>query len=113
MLIINNLNFISSGTINFNDIISEDPDSIYEMFFADSVNNKFITINDSNNNPIKGKVLGRSSIPFTYNYTGEDVAIKIAVIGLRTAKYTATTGVLTKDNNITFQLISVRDYCYI
>lgn len=121
--------FRTTIQIIFNEVLRNDPDSKYVLFFTndDSGNNSgrdfgtsnAIIIRDSSNNQIRGNVSGNNSIQFSYDYdsntqrgnssAGTVVPYTAVAIGRNSAKYTLSQGEIIRTDINTISLNSTLD----
>lgn len=118
--------YVASGSLLFNDNLSNDSVSKYWVFFTDASGNTYgstnaIIINDNDSTPITGYVSGRTSVEFTFDYDNNiqggrtaatDAAYTAVAIGLSTAQFVSTTGNITRStaNVVNFVASLERNY---
>ena len=123
--------FIAAGSIAFNANLSNDPNAVYVMFFADpdatpGSGDEFgtpgaIIVNDASGDPIQGNVTGASSVTFDFDYDGNiqggrtpatDADVVIVAIGLSAAQYVRFDGTITRATGLSFSLVSALERNY-
>lgn len=118
--------YVAAGYLNFNDNLKNDTEAYYWVFFTDANGNEFdspdaIIINNNAGSPISGLVGGNSSIPFDFDYQGNnqggrtpntDAAFTAVAIGLNTGQYVLSTGTITRStsNSINFVAALERNF---
>jgi len=124
--------FVAAGTLQFNDNLQNDTNSIYRVFFTndnagDNAGRDFgtvsaTTLQDNSVVDIEGAVGGNPSITFDYDYDNNvqrgagseatDVPFTAVALGLGTAQYVITTGTLVRStsNVINFVAALERNY---
>lgn len=119
--------FTASGVISFNDVLKNDVNAVYRMYFASTPAGDFNTANavlveDANGNQIYGKVNGQSSISFSFNYDqnaqggrtpGTNAPVKVVGIGLSGSQYILVDTTLTRSVGQTIQLQPVAENNYV
>ena len=111
---------MSVGSIIFNKYLIDDISSKYWLYFSDNFDSaSALIINDSGGVPITGVVSGRTSVSFTFDYTGNTQGGRtpntdcpyIAVgIGMDEAKYVVVTGIINSGISNTINLITEIDW---
>ncbi len=127
-----NYPYAAAGTISFNNPLQGDANGIYRMFFTnddagDNAGDDFgtdgaIIVNDNSGTPISGDISAASSIEFDYDYdgnvqrgaasAGNDAPVTLVAIGLDTAQYVLTTGILTRSKSNNFAFVASDELTY-
>ena len=119
--------YVAAGTLQFNDNLVSDGDSLYWMFFTtttlgqDYDTTDAIIIEDNSGTAISGTVSAQASIDFDYDYDGniqggrtggEDAPYTAVAIGLESGQYVKTVGSLTRttSNVVNFVAALERNY---
>jgi len=116
--------FTSAGVIETNAPLQVDDDAEYWMFFSDTFNTSSpLLVNDANGNPITGLVSGLSTIPFNYDYDGNnqrgdgtegtDAPVKIVAIGLNNAQHIVADGIITRSKSLKFALVANQEMTFV
>jgi hypothetical protein len=115
--------FVATGSILFNDNLSNDNDAFFWTFYTTNPSGDYGTkdaiivedASDSTANEIIGLVGGAPSYGFTYDYDNNeqggrtkatDADITIVAIGLNTAQYVSTTGTISRAKGQTYSLVA-------
>jgi hypothetical protein len=125
-------NFVSAGSITFNNNLQNDASAIYVMFFTnddagdnlgyDYGTTNAIVVDDADGNDISGSIAGGSSVAFTYDYdnntqrgaasAGVDAPVTIVAIGLDTAQFVLTQGTIGRSKANNFSLVAALERNY-
>ena len=120
--------FVSAGTLEFNANLVNDTDAVYRVFFTDGVTaaNRYgataaIFVEDNGGNDLSGSVSGSSSIPFTFDYDGNnqggrtagtDANVTAIAIGLNTVQYVRTTAAIGRSNQNAINFVAAVERNY-
>ena len=117
-----NLPYISAGTLYFNDILTNDVDAIYRVYFTSTFGTATaVLVNDAVGSPISGTCFGKTSVAFSFDYDGNvqgartagtDAAITIVTLGITTGTYSRTTASIVRGitNNLYVAASAERNY---
>jgi len=125
-------NFVSAGSISFNNNLQNDASAIYVMFYTnddagDNLGRDYgtptaIVVKDSTNSDISGSVGAASSVSFDFDYdnntqrgaasAGVDAPVTIVAIGLVTAQFVLTQGTIGRSKANNFSLVSALERNY-
>ena len=112
--------FVAAGTLLFNDIMVDDGQGRYAMFYADNFGSSAADlVEDADGNSITGDVT-QSAVSFSYDYDGDtagggasiDKNVVVVAIGLDGAQYVYTTATLTRTTQNTISLVSALERNY-
>ena len=114
--------FVAAGNLIFNSALQNDPDAVYNVFFADNVTSgeeyggdNAILVNDNAGVPLSGSVNGAASIPFTYDYdgnvqggrsAGQDVNLVAMAVGKSGAQFVVTTSTIVASNGNSINFVA-------
>ncbi|MBR9682650.1 MAG: hypothetical protein GOV02_03155 [Candidatus Aenigmarchaeota archaeon] len=115
--------FVSTGQINFNDNLQNDPDAFFWMFYTTNPSGNYGTkdaiivqdASDSTANDIAALINGAAAYQFTYDYDNNnqggrtpatDADITLVAIGLDTAQYVSTTGTIARAKSQQYSLVA-------
>ena len=120
--------FVAAGTLLFNTNLVNDSSAVYRVYFTDGVtsglefgNSGAILVDDNSAADLSGTVSGQASIPFTFDYDGNnqgsrtpgtDANVTAIAIGLDTGQYVKTTATIGRSNanSINFVAAIERNY---
>jgi hypothetical protein len=119
--------FVAVVTLQFNNNLVSDTDSIYRVFFTNANGNLFGTSNtvivkNAAGTDVLGTVGGGSSVQFDFDYDGNvqggrtggtDAAITVVAIGLSTGQYVAATGTIARSTANVVSLVAPLERNYI
>jgi len=117
--------YIAAGKIVFNDILVDDPDAEYVVYFTEVPEGTFdttsaIIVNDADGKPMKGSI-PVNEIPFTFDYDnnnqggrtpGTDASIKIVAIGLSGAQWVIGDFTITRSVGLVFPINAAKERNY-
>ena len=118
--------FTAAGSLVFNPILQNDINAKYTMFFTTNPAGNYGTIDavivkDSFGNPITGKINGRSSVGWTFDYSfnnqggrtaNTDANVTIFVMGIASGYYNVVNTTITKaiDQNLSVSVTQENNY---
>ena len=125
--------FVAAGTLQFNNNLTSDNDSIYKVFFTNDdsgdntgrdfgTQNAIIILQNDGTTPLTGSINGSGSLNFDYDFdnniqrgsdsSGSNVPFTGVALGLGTAQYVVTTGTIVRStaNAINFVAALERNY---
>lgn len=117
--------YVSAGNMVFNNILVDDADAEYVMYFKEVPNGTFdttsaIIVNDDDDNPIQGSI-STSEIEFTFDYDnnnqggrtpGTDAQVVIVALGLSGAQWIASEFVITRSVGLNFPVNAAKERNY-
>lgn len=112
--------YVAAGSLAFNVNLQNDASAKYWVFFTTNPAGNYSTlnaviVNDAGATPITGNVSAQPSVSFTFDYDGNvqggrtpgtDAAVTIVAIGLTTAQFVITTGLIQRSKANNFSLVS-------
>lgn len=118
--------FVATGTITFNENLTNDASAIYRMFFTTNPSGNFgtssaITVNNNSGVPITGSCSGLTSVSFDFDYDNNvqggrtaatDADVTVVAIGLSTGQYVKTTGTISRSNSNSVSLVAALERNY-
>lgn len=124
--------FVATLTINFNDNLQADADSVYRVYFTndDSGANlgydfgtaNAIVVKDASGVNMSGTISNNASISLTYDYDGNvqrgagsagtEAPVTVVAIGLTTGQYVRATGSIAKSTANTVSLVAALERNY-
>ena len=114
--------FVAAGALNFNQFLTIDSAAVYRMFFTSGFETpSAILVNDNSGSAISGNVAGNSSIPFDFDYDGNnqggrtpgtDAAVTVVAIGEDDAQYVVAEAVITRASGQNIALVAPQERNY-
>lgn len=116
------LPYQAAGALRFNDILVNDVDSIYRVYFTNSFGTgTAVIVKNVAGVDLSGTVSGLASIPFSFDYDGNvqggrtagtDASITIVALGITSGQYSRTTATIGRNilNNIFIAASAERNY---
>jgi len=108
--------YVASGTISFNENLTNDVNAIYRMYFTSGFGTaSAIIVDDKDSVDIAGNVGGLTTKDFSFDYdqntqggrtAGIDAPITIVALGLSTGQYVKASGTITRSKANNFSITS-------
>lgn len=118
--------FVASLQVNFDPNLQADANAKFWVFFEDAGGNTFgdasaIIVNDNDDTPMQGDVLGRSSVSLSFDYDGNNQGgrtpatpanIVVVALGLNEAQYVQASATINRSTSNTVTLVSAVERNY-